>query len=255
MDDRNDMADRRRIDVQQRNMLRLRKAAPVADAARTLSSPGAAVASPGAYRRALLGLRSPTRGFGPAMPDPLAKAAPYGPYRKAGPVPDALLEAIMEHESGALRGRRPGADFMPNADLGLPTGRLLGDRIKGAPDDGRPSHYAAWGPMQTHRGVVDDVNRVYGTKYRYIDRALPGPSMDMARRYIGFWSGRGVYLDGEGRLRVAGRGTPMAARPKPSPETFARIWNGGPLGPNKPATDSYADSVMRIMERLRHANN
>jgi len=70
------------------------------------------------------------------------------------------------------------------------------------------------GPLQIQKSVVDDVNRVYGTKYSYDDRKDLTKSIEIAIRYLSHYS-KGRNL---------------------TPETLYRIWNGGPnLGGEKTA--------------------
>ncbi|MEY4327273.1 MAG: Cellulophaga phage phi38:1, partial [Verrucomicrobiota bacterium] len=77
-------------------------------------------------------------------------------------------------------------------------------------DNGR-----ALGPLQIHRGVVLDVNRITGSHYRH---------QDMTNRV----AARAVC---EAYLRHYGKGKTL--------EQQARIWNGGPTGDRKQATVAY----------------
>ena len=200
----------------------------------------------GAYTNAL---RTASPGHRAALElpwtDHLENAAPFGPYAAKPPgLTDELANAIMMHESGRLMGRQPKNDFVAGARINaVRGGALLGDRKRGAPDDGRPRNYDAWGPYQLHMAAVNDVNRRYGTKYKPLDRANPELARDITDKYGTMYSGMDVYLDDKGRLRLAGRNTPHAARMKPSYETRARIHNGGPLGLNNPATEKYWGAV------------
>ena len=73
----------------------------------------------------------------------------------------------------------------------------------------------AIGAFQIHRGVVDDVNRIYKTQFTH---------SEMTNRI----KARLVF---EKYLTIYGRGR--------STEELARIWNGGPNGHKKQATEKY----------------
>ena len=83
-------------------------------------------------------------------------------------------------------------------------------------DNGR-----AIGPLQIHRGVVQDVNRITGSHYRH---------QDMTNRV----QARAVC---EAYLKHYGRGA--------STEQLARRWNGGPTGDRKIATVIYWNKVKK----------
>ena len=82
---------------------------------------------------------------------------------------------------------------------------------------------SALGCMQIHMCVIDDVNRIYKTSYRSQDRLLTKKSFDIAKKYLKFWGGQYEKETGN----------------KPNAEIYARIWNGGPIGYKKTATESY----------------
>ena len=86
-------------------------------------------------------------------------------------------------------------------------------------DNGR-----AVGPLQIHRGVVLDVNRITGSSYRH---------QDMTNRV----AARAVC---EAYLRHYGRGK--------TTEQQARIWNGGPTGDRKQATVAYWRRVQKAIK-------
>lgn len=77
-------------------------------------------------------------------------------------------------------------------------------------DNGR-----ALGPLQIHRGVVLDVNRITGSHYQW---------QQMTNRV----QARAVC---EAYLRHYGKGA--------TPEQLARRWNGGPKGDTKAVTAAY----------------
>lgn len=82
----------------------------------------------------------------------------------------------------------------------------------------------AVGVLQIHKGVVDDVNRAYGTSYTYEDRKSIDKSREICRKYLLLHGGRSA-----------------------SDEKYARIWNGGPGGHRKRATRRYWARVRRVL--------
>jgi len=86
-------------------------------------------------------------------------------------------------------------------------------------DNGR-----ALGPLQIHRGVVQDVNRITGSNYRH---------SEMTNRV----AARAVC---EAYLKHYGRGK--------TTEEQARIWNGGPTGDRKASTVAYWAKVKKAIK-------
>jgi hypothetical protein len=87
-------------------------------------------------------------------------------------------------------------------------------------DNGR-----AIGPLQIHRGVVQDVNRITGSNYRH---------QDMTNRV----AARAVC---EAYLKHYGKGC--------TTEQLARKWNGGgPAGDRKSATEAYWNKVRKHLK-------
>ena len=86
-------------------------------------------------------------------------------------------------------------------------------------DNGR-----ALGPLQIHRGVVLDVNKITGSNYRH---------QDMTNRV----AARAVC---EAYLKHYGKGKSL--------EQQARIWNGGPTGDRKPVTLAYWRRVQKAIK-------
>ena len=87
-------------------------------------------------------------------------------------------------------------------------------------DNGR-----AIGPLQIHRGVVQDVNRITGSHYRH---------QDMTNRV----AARAVC---EAYLKHYGKGC--------TTEQLARKWNGGgPAGDRKSATEAYWAKVKKHLK-------
>ena len=85
----------------------------------------------------------------------------------------------------------------------------------------------AFGPLQIHAALVDDVNRLYGTSYTHKDMFDRAKATDTCHKYLAFYGS-------EKRL----------GRPA-TPEDHARIWNGGPSGHKKPATLKYWQKVRK----------
>jgi hypothetical protein len=86
-------------------------------------------------------------------------------------------------------------------------------------DNGR-----AVGPLQIHRAVVLDVNRITGSNYRH---------SEMTNRV----AARAVC---EAYLKHYGRGA--------TTEQLARRWNGGPTGDRKSATEAYWAKVKKQLK-------
>ena len=83
-------------------------------------------------------------------------------------------------------------------------------------DNGR-----ARGALQIHAKVVEDVNRRHGTRYRHADMHDRAKAVRVASLYLQTYA------------------------PGASPEVQARVWNGGPRGASKPATEGYWSRVRR----------
>lgn len=80
----------------------------------------------------------------------------------------------------------------------------------------------AYGPLQIREPVCIDVNRVHGTKLKATDMLNNRPlSIDTFKKYMAIYATRA-------RLGF-----------EPTDETRARIWNGGPAGWKKAATEAY----------------
>jgi hypothetical protein len=83
-------------------------------------------------------------------------------------------------------------------------------------DNGR-----ALGPLQIHRGVVLDVNRITGSHYRHQDMTNRAQARAVCEAY----------------LKHYGKGC--------TTEQLARRWNGGPSGDRKAATETYWNKVKK----------
>ena len=92
----------------------------------------------------------------------------------------------------------------------------------------------AYGSLQIHRGVVLDVNRVYGTNYTHRDAFDRASAVDLFRKYIAIYAVE----------RRLGR--------EPTREDKARIWNGGPNGFKKTATLGYWAKVRSVLATRNH---
>jgi hypothetical protein len=86
-------------------------------------------------------------------------------------------------------------------------------------DNGR-----ALGPLQIHRSVVLDVNRITGSHYRHQDMTNRAQARAVCEAY----------------LKHYGRGA--------STEQLARRWNGGPSGDRKQATEAYWAKVKKHLK-------
>jgi hypothetical protein len=80
----------------------------------------------------------------------------------------------------------------------------------------------AVGPAQIHEAVVKDCNRIAKAKFTMSDRESMLASFDMFIIYVEHYGHK--YGD-------------------ITPEIAARIWNGGPNGPDKQATLNYWNKV------------
>jgi len=89
----------------------------------------------------------------------------------------------------------------------------------------------AKGILQIWDVVVKDVNRVYKTKYVHDDAFNPTKARDIAEKYLSFW----------------GKRYQINNKKAPTYEVLARIWNGGPKGYKKSATDKYWKKVKNVL--------
>jgi len=93
-----------------------------------------------------------------------------------------------------------------------------------------PEKQWAYGRLQIRQICVDDVNRRYGTKYQAKD-CLGNPKLS-------YWICR-VYIDMWATEKRLGR--------KSTNKDMARIWNGGPQGWKKKATEQYWLNVRQYL--------
>lgn len=85
----------------------------------------------------------------------------------------------------------------------------------------------AVGPLQIHKCVVEDVNRLEGTSYTWKSMTNRVAARKVCALYLQRYA--------EGR----------------SQEYAARVWNGGPKGPTKHATDRYWQRVNRVLQQQK----
>ncbi len=102
-----------------------------------------------------------------------------------------------------------------------------GGRADAVGDNGK-----AVGILQIHPIVVEDVNRIYQTKYTPADRLNKAKSMNICRLYLKYYGTRYQLKTGK----------------KATLETLCRIWNGGPDGWKKQATIQYWKKVQKAMK-------
>jgi len=95
----------------------------------------------------------------------------------------------------------------------------------------------AWGQLQIHQCVIDDVNKQFDTGYTHEDALKDAKSRQICQLYLKMWCTRS-------RL---GR--------NPTPSDYARIWNGGPVGYRRDSTDRYAARFMGEWNRRGYGDN
>ena len=88
-------------------------------------------------------------------------------------------------------------------------------------------HQLAVGCLQIRREVIEDVNRIYSTRYSRFDCFDRLASINICRLYLYHYGSK----------------LPAPA----SVEDLARIWNGGPTGWKKPSTKPYWAKVQQIL--------
>ena len=82
----------------------------------------------------------------------------------------------------------------------------------------------ALGPLQIHRAVVLDVNRITGSNYRHSEMTNRVAARAVCEAYLTHY-GKGATT-----------------------EQLARRWNGGPTGERKPATEAYWAKVKKHLK-------
>lgn len=87
---------------------------------------------------------------------------------------------------------------------------------------------AARGPLQIHKSVVQDVNRISGRSYQWSRMTNRAEATQVAQIYLSHYA------------------TEKRLGHKPTPQEIARIWNGGPNGHKTKATDRYAAKFSKL---------
>jgi len=82
----------------------------------------------------------------------------------------------------------------------------------------------AIGCLQIHRGVVQDVNRITGSNYRWESMTNRAQARAVCEAYLKHW-GKGCTT-----------------------KQLARRWNGGPTGDRKSATEAYWAKVKKHLK-------
>ena len=98
------------------------------------------------------------------------------------------------------------------------------DHLRG--DNGR-----AVGCLQITEQCIEDVNRIYGTAYTSADRLDKTRSIEICTRYLLYYGA--AYKQASGR--------------EPTVAVLAMIWNGGPSGYKKAATEPYVRKVQAVL--------
>lgn len=89
------------------------------------------------------------------------------------------------------------------------------------------------GGLQITTACIEDVNRIYGTKFEQEDAHDPEKAKTICKLYLRHWGAKA-------RL---GRDATL--------EDLARLWNGGPAGYRKDSTVPYWLKVKKVLEGKR----
>ena len=81
----------------------------------------------------------------------------------------------------------------------------------------------SYGILQIQQLVIEDVNRIQGTRYTTRDALVASTAREICSRYLEFWGAQ--YTRDTGK--------------QPTSEVLARIWNGGPHGWQHRSTKRY----------------
>ena len=113
-----------------------------------------------------------------------------------------------------------------------PSDRLIDALVK-VESNGNPravgDNGKALGILQIWAVVVQDVNEVSRVKYTHADAFDPAKARAICRAYLARYA----------TAKRLGR--------EPTDEDYARIWNGGPNGHNKPSTLKYWHKVAKVL--------
>ena len=91
----------------------------------------------------------------------------------------------------------------------------------------------SFGELQIRKCVVEDVNRIYKTKFKHKDAFDRTKSKTIAIAYLRYW----------GKVYSERNETELTQ------EICARIWNGGPSGPLKDSTVEYWNKVKKELDK------
>ena len=89
----------------------------------------------------------------------------------------------------------------------------------------------AVGILQIHKGVIEDVNKISKVKYTVADRKDAKKSREICKLYLSHWGKH--YQKKTGKVATD--------------EVLSRIWNGGPSGWKKSATNGYWAKVKKAL--------
>ena len=92
----------------------------------------------------------------------------------------------------------------------------------------------AFGILQIRKIAIEDVNRVYGTKYRIKDAFNISCAEEIFKLYTDYWSTRLEKREGR----------------EATTADIVRIWNGGPRGYKKTSTKWYHKKFLKYRKRI-----
>jgi len=95
----------------------------------------------------------------------------------------------------------------------------------------------AYGVLQIHKGVIEDVNRYYGTDYLHDDAFIEVCAEEIFNLYLAI--GINLYVKKHGKV--------------PSTEDVVRMWNGGIYrGYRKESTEKYYKKYKEVINALEN---
>jgi hypothetical protein len=97
----------------------------------------------------------------------------------------------------------------------------------------------AFGILQIRKIAIDDVNRVYGTKYRIKDAFDISCAEEIFKLYTDYWSAKLEKREGR----------------EVTTADIVRMWNGGPRGYMKTSTKWYLKKFLRYKKRIQLYKN
>ena len=99
----------------------------------------------------------------------------------------------------------------------------------------------ALGVLQIHKEVIADVNRIYKTQFRHEDALNPTLAKEICEMYLRHYGGEALRRIRPGEFAQGDAG---------ASEICARIWNGGPRGHLKKATEGYWEKVRKQLSTM-----